>query len=225
MCDCISQTRRQVLKGLALGAVMPPYLAFADSDDVLVIGGEAKINGQQQRSTKAEVFTLNAGAKGSVIKSKDQIFYLDPETEANFYRNDDGLMSNVIITAGGMLSLFGKKSGRDVVVSTPNAVGAIRGTTTYFAWQKEERQTYVCCCYGGVDLKNTDGGAESLKTSYHTAVVMPIGGGVAPAPYSKPLNHFDDDIETLEAVAGRKPRWQLPDGKKLFFAPNAVPLG
>ena len=90
---------------------MPPYLAFANSNDVLVIGGEAKINGQQQRSTKAEVFTLNAGAKGSVIKSKDQIFYLDPETEANFYRNDDGLMSNVIITAGGMLSLFGKSLG------------------------------------------------------------------------------------------------------------------
>ena len=224
MCDCISSSRRQVLKGIALGSVLPAHLAWAEGDDVLVIGGEAKVNGQHQVSTDKPVFTLNAGARGSVIRSRDQIFYLDPETEANFYRNDDGLISNVIITTGGILSAFGPKSGQDVVISTPNAVGAIRGTTTYFAWQDEEQQSYVWCCYGGVDLKNTEGGEDRLRTRYHSAVVLPIGGGIKTAPAPTPLGHYDDDIEALEKVAGRTPRWDLPDGKMQFFAPRPVPL-
>ena len=48
------------------------------------------------------------------------------------------LVSEIVIKTGGILSLFGQQSGQNVKIATFNAVGAIRGTTTYFAWQEKK---------------------------------------------------------------------------------------
>ena len=206
------------------GAVLMPHQVLAQNDAVGVIGGDVSIQKQTDIGTGRQKFKLDIGASGGVVNTKDQIFYLDPETEAEFFSEDDGLVSNIVLKAGGVLSLFGEKSGQGVEIKTFNAVGAIRGTTTYFAWQAQENRTYVCCCYGGVDLSNGQGGQKTLNTTYHTAVILPASGGVESAPYDKPLSHYDDDIVALERKAGRKPRWQLPNGQLNFFAPRPVPL-
>lgn len=212
---------------MGLGAIALTPLStqvYAQSQQVEVIGGSVAVNGQVRQKFDASKFKLDVGKEGGVIKARAQLFYLDPETEAEFYRGEDGLVSSIIITTGGVLSLVGKNTPRGVDISTINAVGAIRGTTSYVAWQQAEQRTYVCCCYGEVDLSNNDGGAKTLNTSYHTAVVLPAGGGVVSAPYDRPLNHYDDDIKALEEKAGRTPRWQLPNDEMHFFAPSAVPL-
>ena len=206
------------------GAVLMPHQVLAQNDAVGVIGGDVSVQKQTDIGTGRQKFKLDIGASGGVVNTKDQIFYLDPETEAEFFSEDDGLVSNIVLKAGGVLSLFGEKSGQGVEIKTFNAVGAIRGTTTYFAWQAQENRTYVCCCYGGVDLSNGQGGQKTLNTTYHTAVILPASGGVESAPYDKPLSHYDDDIVALERKAGRKPRWQLPNGQLNFFAPRPVPL-
>ena len=227
MCNGHHLNRRAVVYGL--GAVLlTPRMGFSDTKDVDVLGGRIRIDGQTApvaaSAIKAQKFTLTTANQGGVIKAKDQIFSLDPETEAEFFRDDDGLVGNIVLKAGGVLSLFGPSSGQGVEITTFNAVGAIRGTTTYFAWQSAERRTYVCCCYGGVDVSNNRGGGQALNTRYHTAIILPEDGGVAGAPYDKPLHHYDDDIIALEAKAGRQPRWQLPNGQLNFFAPQPVPL-
>ncbi len=224
MCPCLSLHRRHVVKGLIAAAIMPNVSYADEAIDAEIIGGTAKIDGQALAVTSKPRFTLTAGARGSVLKSRDQLFYLDPETEAEFYRNDNGLMGQVVIATGGILSLFGPESGKDTLIKTPNAVGAIRGTTTYFAWQKDKQRSYVCCCYGGVDVANNNGGGKDIRSSYHSAIIMPKNGGVAPAPYDAPLQHYDDDIIALEKRAGRTPRWNLPNQKINFFAPRKVPL-
>ena len=223
MCICSHVNRRSILFGMA-GAFLLPHQVLAQNNGVNIIGGAVNIQKQSDAGTGRQKFKLDSGVLGGVVKTKDQVFYLDPETEADFYRDDDGLVSNIVLKAGGVLSLFGEKSGQGVEIKTFNAVGAIRGTTTYFAWQAQENRTYVCCCYGGVELSNGKGGGKSLNTSYHTAVILPASGGVEAAPYDKPLNHYDDDIMALEQKAGRKPRWQLPNGQLNFFAPKPVPL-
>ena len=220
---CSHFNRRSILMGMA-GAVLVPHQVLAQNEAISVIGGAVNVETQSDAGTGGEKFKLDIGALGGVVKAKDQVFYLDPKTEAEFYSNDDGLVSNIVLMAGGVLSLFGEKSGQGVEIKTFNAVGAIRGTTTYFAWQAQENRTYVCCCYGGIDLSNGKGGGQSLNTSYHTAVILPASGGVEAAPYDKPLNHYDDDIVALEQKAGREPRWQLPHGHLNFFAPRPVPL-
>ncbi|MEC7983068.1 MAG: hypothetical protein VX047_05820 [Pseudomonadota bacterium] len=121
-----------------------------------------------------------------------------------------------------MLSLFGPRAGKGVSVATPNASGAIRGTTTYIAWQESEARTYICCYYGSVEISNLAGGGQLLDTRYHNAIILPSGGGTEPAPYDRPLDHFEDDIAYLEPQVGREPRWQLPTGEMLFLAPDPV---
>jgi len=34
------------------------------------------------------------------------------------------------------------------------------------------------------------------------------------------LNHYDDNILNIENALGRKPRWELPDGKMILLAPK-----
>lgn len=223
MCTCFLPTRRRFLLGIAGMAVLPSF-TFADQDDAKVIGGQIQIDGKTSTSTSSPRFTLSAGALGGVVQSQDQIFSLDPETEAEFYKKDDGFVSQVVIKTGGLLSLFGPKSGKETVIKTPNAVGAIRGTTTYFAWQAKEQRSYVCCCYGGVDLANDGGGVREMRTKYHQGVILPMNGGIKSAPYDKPLAHYDDDIIALEEQAGRTPRWTLPNGQINFIAPRPAPL-
>ena len=224
MCGCSSFSRRTMLTGLS-AVVAFPSIVLAENGTLDVIGGTVTVEKTKRQGFDGSTLNLNIGNDGGVVKTRDQIFYLDPETEAEFYNGSNGLISDIVIKTGGVLSLFGAKNGRDVKISTTNAVGAIRGTTTYFAWQEQEQRTYVCCCYGGVDLSNNDGGIKSLDTRYHTAVVLPSGGGVDAAPYDKPLNHYDDDIVALEKLAGRTPRWTLPNGQLNFFAPTPAPLG
>lgn len=223
MCGCFHVSRRNLILG-SMAAFAIPQTVFAQSGQVEVIGGSVSVDGAKRPTFDASQFKVDIGNEGGVIKARDQIFYLDPESEAEFYRDESGLVAEIVIKTGGVLSLFGKQSGAGVNIKTTNAVGAVRGTTTYIAWQSNEARTYVCCCYGGVDLSNNSGGGKNLDTTYHTAVILPAGGGVEAAPYDKPLNHYDDDIVALEKQAGREPRWQLPNGQLNFFAPAAVPL-
>lgn len=207
----------------ATTALTSPRQAFSEASDG-VISGTARINGKPQPIGDLKSFRVQTGAGKAVIKTKNDIFYLDPETEAEFERADDGAVSNIKIAAGGLLSVFDPNRSQRAAIRTPNATGSIRGTGTYFAYQADEKRTYVCCCYGGVDLANDAGGNQEMRTSYHTAVVLPAGGGIEAAPYSVPLNHYDDDLVTLERQVGREPRWQLPDDKLHFIAPETLAL-
>ena len=208
---------------LASTSLVTPSRAFADAGDG-IISGTARINGKPQPVGNLKSFKVQTGGEKAVLKTASDIFYLDPDTEAEFERAADGTVAQINIAAGALLSVFDPNRSQRAQIRTPNATGSIRGTGTYFAYQANEERTYVCCCYGGVDLENGDGGGEKLRTSYHNAVILPQGGGVEAAPYSVPLNHYDDDIAALEKLAGREPRWQLPGGKMNFFAPQPVPI-
>ena len=219
-------TRRGVMgalgSGIALGlAGMVPFDAVAEGRRV---AGRLTLKRNADGGLKRPGFSVKAGDEGGVVAAGPQIFYLDPGTDAAFAEDDDGLVNRIVLKAGGILSLFGPDAGAGVEIVTPNASGAIRGTTTYFAWQQDDARTYLCCCYGAVDVANSAGGSRDLRTRYHNAIIMPEGGGVEPAPYDRPLDHFDDDIARLEAFAGRKPRWQLPNGRMHFLAPDPVAI-
>jgi len=223
MCgDCL--TRRSLMGAFGAAAIVGmaggfSRIAVAEGQRV---AGTLTLKRTADGGLQRPGFVAKAGQEGGVVAAGPQLFYLDPKTEAEFVEDDDGLVTRIVLKAGGMLSLFGPSAGAGVEIVTPNASGAIRGTTTYFAWQQAHSRTYLCCCYGAVDVNNAAGGSQQLRTSYHNAIIMPSGGGVEAAPYDRPLDHFDDDIARLEAFAGRAPRWQLPDGRMHFLAPDPV---
>ena len=186
------------------------------------LAGKPRLKRLSDGSLSRPGFSATTSDDSAVLRVGPQIFYLDPRTDAEFAEGDDGIVIGIVIKAGGMLSLFSPRAGKGVSVATPNASGAIRGTTTYIAWQESEARTYICCCYGSVEIANSAGGGQLLDTRYHNAIILPSGGGTEPAPYDRPLDHFEDDIAYLEPQVGREPRWQLPTGEMLFLAPDPV---
>ena len=221
ICSC---SRRRVLgmAGAALaagamGGVITPVVAEPQR-----LAGKPRLKRLGDGSLARPGFSASTSGDSAVLRVGPQIFYMDSGTDAEFAEGDDGLVTEIVIKAGGMLSLFGPRAGKGVSVATPNASGAIRGTTTYIAWQEKEARTYICCCYGSVEIANAAGGGQRLDTRYHNAIILPSEGGTAPAPYDRPLDHFDNDIAYLEDKAGRVPRWKLPGGEMLFFAPDPV---
>lgn len=224
---CVSDcSRRHLVKmaGAAAAVLTNPALpALAETPKLRLEGGRLQL----KRSADGKIIRpgerVLTGAGGAVLRSRDQLFYLDEGTDAEFDIDKDGRITAISVVTGGILSLFGPKTGKGTKITSANASASIRGTTTYFKWQEEHQRTYVCCCYGHLDLENHDGGGTTLETTYHNAVILPQGGGTQPAPYDAPLDHYDDDIVTLEAHVGRQPRWQLPGGKLNFFAPRPAP--
>ena len=219
-------TRRDLVKLAGASAFLiagPAMPVLAEASRIRLEGGSLQL----KRGTDGKVIRpgerLLVGAGGAVARSRDQLFYMDEGTDAEFETDADGRITAISVVKGGILSLFGPKTGKGTRIISANASASIRGTTTYFAWQEEHKRTYVCCCYGHLDLENNDGGGITLQTTYHNAVILPPGGGTQPAPYDAPLDHYDDDIAALEAHAGREPRWVLPGGKMNFFAPRSAP--
>ena len=227
---CLSDgSRRRFLKMAGSAAFVLTHSAlpvFAEAPKLRLEGGLLQL----KRSADGKIIRpgerVLTGAGGAVLRSRDQLFYLDEGTDAEFDIDHDGRITIISIVTGGILSLFGPKAGKGIKIISANASATIRGTTTYFKWQEEHQRTYVCCCYGHLDLENNAGGGTTLETTYHNAVILPPGGGTKPAPYDAPLDHYDDDIAALEAHVERAPRWVLPGGKMNFFAPRpAPPLG
>ena len=224
---CLSVCSRRYFAGLAgsaaLATLAPTVPVLADSSDIRLDGGRLTLKKGVDGKLVRPGERVLAGDGGAVLRSRDQLFYLDAGTDAEFDTDSSGKISTISVVTGGILSLFGPKTGQGTKILSANASASIRGTTTYFAWQAEHERTYVCCCYGTVDLENQAGGGILLDTTYHNAVILPPAGGAQPAPYDAPLDHYDDDIAALEARAGRQPRWQLPGGKMNFFAPHPAP--
>lgn len=222
-------SRRHLVKMASASGLLlatPTLPVFAEAPKLRLEGGRLQL----KRSADGKIIRpgerVLTGAGGAVLRSRDQLFYLDEGTDAEFDIDQDGRITTISVVTGGILSLFGPKTGTGTKITSANASASIRGTTTYFKWQEEHQRTYVCCCYGHLDLENNDGGGTTLETTYHNAVILPPGGGTEPAPYDAPLDHYDDDIAALEAHVERAPRWVLPGGKMNFFAPRpAPPLG
>ena len=102
------------------------------------LAGKPRLKRRSDGSLSRPGFSASTSDDSAVLHVGPRIFYLDPRTDAEFAESDDGLVTEIVIKAGGMLSLFGPRAGRGVSVATPNASGAIRGTTTYIACRKRK---------------------------------------------------------------------------------------
>ena len=57
-----------------------------------------------------------------------------------------------------------------------------------------------------------------LSSKYHTPLVIDKNELIKDSPYDRPLNHFDDNIKSIENFLGRKPKWKLPNEKMIFIS-------
>ncbi len=123
-----------------------------------------------------------------------------------------GMLVNTLrLVTGKLLSVFGKTKHR---IKTPNATIGIRGTGVYT--EAEPEQTYVCTCYGVVDLaaNNDQRSTETITSLHHDAPRYILsnessGNNIREAPF---INHTDQELQIIEGLVGRTPPFSMAGG-------------
>lgn len=211
---------RALLAGGVLGSVGSPGFVRL----VLGMGERSYPQGMQQVEGDVRINGQPAQA-GSTVKIGDVVTTGHPKSLAVFVAGLDAYLlrdnsrlevlasvegektqtADILrLVSGKMLAVFkpGKKN-----ILTPTAVIGVRGTGTYL--EVEEARTYICTCYGQIDVQaagNTSA-REELRSTHHENARYIYGAGepnllIAKAPM---VNHTDAELIMLESLVGRVP--------------------
>ena len=211
--DVSERTRREWLKRALLGGAALPLLlrdalaAGKRPRGMVTVKGEVTINGRPAKvgaALKPGDSVATAAESSAVFVVGGDAFLIREKSEL-LTAGDNALTGVLRLVTGKLLSVFGRGSRR---ITTPTATIGIRGTGIYI--EAEAERTYVCTCYGVVDLQasNMPEARETVSTTHHDAPryiyahgEMPIKM-IAQAPV---VNHTDAELIMLEALVGRKP--------------------
>jgi hypothetical protein len=122
---------------------------------------------------------------------------------------DGGIVNTLRVATGALLSVFG--AGAKRVLTATSATG-IRGTGLYV--ESDPERSYVCTCYGTVQIAAVDDPAisERIVSTHHSAPRYVLKAGAArrivPAPF---INHTDVELALIESLVGRTTPFSLFD--------------
>jgi hypothetical protein len=171
------------------------------------LDGRARVNGREA-GVGTPVGPNDRVATGpssqAIIVIKDDAFLLRSNTTLEFAESR-GVLSRILIEAGSVLSVFGKKP---VQIRANQATIGIRGTGAYLEVRPDE--AYFCLCYGEADLDGPGmSSPKRIVTRQHEQPLMITdAGGVMRAQPGPFKNHSDEELTLLESLVGREPPFQ-----------------
>ncbi len=208
-------TRRSVLKGatglgfaLNFGWVGELLAAGRVTPGVRTSSGEVTVNG-------------NAAPQGTAVRAGDSVvtgpngevvfvvgrdaFMIRPDTRVELLRmGNSTVLTGLRILSGRVLSVF--SPGRKRQIQAETATIGIRGTAVYV--EVEPDRTYVCTCYGTVEVASRDdpSARETIRTKHHDQPRYVMASG-APQMImgAQVINHTDAELILLEGLVGRRP--------------------
>ena len=127
----------------------------------------------------------------------------------------DFFIDQLRILSGRLLSVFAKRdSGQRVNMTASTATIGIRGSGVYA--EVDPDKTYLCTCYGKVDLRSSvdPSETEEIITTNHDKpryiYAEPRDGSrIQPA---KVINHSNTELQLLETLVGRKAPKHIREG-------------
>lgn len=174
------------------------------------VDGTATVNGRPAPSgTAVSLGDRVATGKGSqaVVVMKGDAFLLRADTVIEV-RGSGGVLSDMLISTGRVLSVFSKKN---VSVKAATATIGIRGTGAYI--EVEPNEVYFCLCYGEAVIAGPNMPDKTVITKHHEQPLLLRTGEPAmraePGPFR---NHTDAELVMLEKLVGRAPPF-MKDGQ------------
>jgi len=230
----IDDPRRELLiRGLAGGlfaaggsaGILQPVHAMGKIPKVLEPGksiydmrGNVTVSGK-----KADENTLISGSDIVVTGRRSHVVFAVGKdafvlrSNSRLELSGSGMLVNTLrLVTGKLLSVFGKTKHR---INTPNATIGIRGTGVYT--EADPEQTYICTCYGVVDLSadndsadNDKSSTETITSRHHDAPRYILsneasGQNIREAPF---INHTDLELQVIEGLVGREPPFTMAGG-------------
>jgi len=171
------------------------------------VTGEVLVNGRPAKPGAAlkpgDGVATAPGSSAVFVLGRDA--FLIRESSELLTAGNSVLAGSLRLVTGKLLSVFGRGSRR---IATPTATIGIRGTGIYI--EAEAERTYVCTCYGLVDLQasNMPEARETVSTTHHDAPRYIYARGEMPIKMIEQapvVNHTDAELIMLEALVGRKP--------------------
>lgn len=179
--------------------------------NVVALTGDALVNGRPlvpagAVQTGDEIQT--GPGSNLVFVIGNSAFQVRQNSRLTVERGDSITFVSVLrLVTGAVASVWGKGEQRRIV--TPTLTAGIRGTGVYTEVLPEQQmRSYFCNCYGVVDVSAGPDRTTS-RSVYHQSFwgeVEPRGGRLlTPA---KAINHTDEELEALAALAGQQTAWQ-----------------
>jgi hypothetical protein len=202
--------RREWMELMALGggamAAARVGAALAKGDippGVNQLEGTASINGRVARVGMPVQLgdRISTGRMSQVvIVVGSDAFLLRSQTVIEV-KGSDGVLKDMLITTGKVLSVFAKKP---VAIKAATASIGIRGTGAYI--EVDPASVYFCLCYGEALVEGPGMAPRKVKTTHHEEpVLLRTDGasmGMEPVPFR---DHSDAELVMLEALVGREP--------------------
>lgn len=212
---CATARRTWLKRALLAGASLPLLLREALAVDsqrerLVTVEGEVRVNGFAARAGDAvkpgDSVTTAPAARAVFVIGKDA-FLMRGGSEL-LTAGDSTAIATLRLVTGKLLSVFGRGPR---LITTPTATIGIRGTGIYIEVQAE--RSYVCTCYGVVDLQaiNMPDAKETVRTVHHDAPRYIYAHGDMPIKMIQPapvVNHTDAELIMLEALVGRRPAFE-----------------
>jgi hypothetical protein len=178
------------------------YVDGKQANESTLIGFNSVV---ETRSSSHVVFAV--GKDAFVLRSNGKMLIKGKE--------ESGIITNIRLIGGKLLSVFGKRPAKQKLkLGTTVATIGIRGTGVYV--ESEPQQSYVCTCYGEVDIfSNKDSQSrEQVVTQHHESPKYILanaspGQAIIAAPM---INHTDDELAVIEALVGRTVPFASSDG-------------
>ncbi len=201
----------------AIGGQVPRELPAGRS--IYDVRGKVTVDGQSaNRSTQIRTTsTVVTGSNSLVIfRVGKDAHILRENSRIELASEDNVIAEGLRLVSGALLSVFGErpKSGKGYKLSTNTATVGIRGTGVYAETASDA--SYVCTCYGLVDINSTVNPeqSEQIASKHHDApryiLANPEGGKlITPAPMK---NHTDEELMLVEAIVGRVPPFSSVKG-------------
>ena len=198
---------------LSITSIISEALAKGDlPPGVAKLDGSATVNGRDAVvGTPVRLGDKVATARGSqaVIVVGSDAFLMRSQTIITFQPSSSGSLSEMLISAGKVLSVFSKKP---VALKAATASIGIRGTGAYLELYPDNT-VYFCLCYGEAVIDGPNMSSREVKTTHHESpLLLREDGGSMKAEPGPFQNHSDAELIMLEALVGREPPF-MKDGK------------
>lgn len=201
----------------ALGGQVPKALPAGRS--IYDLRGQVRVDGDQaSRTTQVRTTsTVETGSNSMVIfRVGKDAHILRENSRIELASTSSAFAEGMRLVSGALLSVFGErpKTARSYSLSTTTATIGIRGTGVYAEAMPDA--SYVCTCYGLVNINANSNPEESeeIRSVHHDApryiLANPEAGKlITPAPMK---NHTDEELMLVEAIVGRTPPFSSVKG-------------
>jgi hypothetical protein len=212
---CRHGRRRFLFAAVALGTTLCLPRAVRAAQ-VRVLEGKVTVNGKTAGIATpirpGDVVVTGQVAKLVFVVGEDA-FLLRGNSRLSLDKpegGDSAVVGGLRILTGALLAVFGKGQRR---IMTSTATIGIRGTGVYLEVGRE--QTYLCACYGDVEVRDKKGTQRRrLISGYHTpAMIYADMGAGQTMSGAEVKNHTDEELVMLESLVGRTSPVKLRDRK------------